>query len=58
MVQGLHWGDEIRSPAELAPPRTDVTEQEIEGALALMDTRLSSTWTTSATRSPTSTPRR
>ncbi|MFJ6354822.1 Ku protein [Streptomyces sp. NPDC092046] len=38
VVQGLHWGDEIRSPAELAPPETDVTEQEIKGALALMDT--------------------
>ena len=37
-IQGLHWGDEIRSPEELAPPETDVSEQEIEGALALMDT--------------------
>ncbi|MFI8769402.1 Ku protein [Streptomyces sp. NPDC053792] len=36
-IQGLHWGDEIRSPAELAPPETDVSEQEIEGALALME---------------------
>ncbi|MFE5297779.1 Ku protein [Streptomyces sp. NPDC056632] len=37
-IQGLHWGDEIRSPAELAPPETDVSEKEIEGALALMET--------------------
>ncbi|MFF7780433.1 Ku protein [Streptomyces tanashiensis] len=37
-IQGLHWGDEIRSPDELAPPDVDVSEQEIEGALALMDT--------------------
>ncbi|MGW2305885.1 Ku protein [Streptomyces sp. NPDC001809] len=32
-IQGLHWDDEIRSPAELAPPETDVSEKEIEGAL-------------------------
>ncbi|MFI8966940.1 hypothetical protein ACIGO8_33070 [Streptomyces sp. NPDC053493] len=38
VIQGLHWGDEIRSPAELAPPETDISEHEIEGALALMDT--------------------
>ena len=31
--QGLHWGDEIRSPASLAPDDADVSEQEIEGAL-------------------------
>ncbi|MFE6713878.1 Ku protein [Streptomyces sp. NPDC057695] len=36
--QGLHWDDEIRSPAELAPPETDVSEKEIEGALTLMET--------------------
>ncbi|MFE2011340.1 Ku protein [Streptomyces sp. NPDC059491] len=36
-VQGLHWGDEIRSPAELAPPETEVSEEEVKGALALMD---------------------
>ncbi|MGW6414876.1 non-homologous end joining protein Ku [Streptomyces sp. NPDC055055] len=36
-IQGLHWGDEIRSPAELAPPETEVSEKEIKGALALMD---------------------
>ncbi|GHE13823.1 hypothetical protein GCM10010339_82260 [Streptomyces alanosinicus] len=29
---------EIRSPKELYPPAVDVDEQEIEGALALMDT--------------------
>jgi DNA end-binding protein Ku len=38
LLSGLHWGDEIRSPAELAPPATEVTEREIDGALALMDT--------------------
>ncbi|MFF2306037.1 Ku protein [Streptomyces sp. NPDC058128] len=37
-IQGLHWDDEIRSPAELAPPETDVSESEIEGALTLMET--------------------
>lgn len=38
VIQGLHWGDEIRSSAELIPPEAEVSEQEIEGALALMDT--------------------
>ncbi|MFI8962033.1 Ku protein [Streptomyces sp. NPDC053493] len=38
VIQGLHWGDEIRSPAELAPPETDISEHEIAGALALMET--------------------
>ncbi|MEU6934442.1 Ku protein [Streptomyces sp. NPDC046374] len=37
-IQGLHWGDEIRSPAELAPPETEVSDKEIKRALALMDT--------------------
>ncbi|MFF8604106.1 Ku protein [Streptomyces sp. NPDC015232] len=37
LVQGLHWGDEIRSPASLAPPAVEVTEAEIEHALALID---------------------
>nr|WP_329286995.1 Ku protein [Streptomyces sp. NBC_00691] len=36
-IQGLHWDDEIRSPAELAPPETEVSEKEIEGALTLME---------------------
>lgn len=38
VVQGLQWGEGIRSPASLAPPAADVTGHEIEGALALMET--------------------
>ncbi|MGO4635009.1 Ku protein [Streptomyces sp. 2RAF24] len=38
LLQGLHWGDEIRSPAELVPPDTDLTEEEVDRALALMET--------------------
>ncbi|MFE1383513.1 Ku protein [Streptomyces sp. NPDC058740] len=38
VVQGLHWGDEIRSPESLAPADADVSETEIKRALALMDT--------------------
>ncbi|MFF5972202.1 Ku protein [Streptomyces sp. NPDC012769] len=38
VIQGLHWGDEIRSPASIAPPDTEITDQEIEGALALLET--------------------
>ncbi|MFD3729478.1 Ku protein [Streptomyces sp. NPDC058671] len=38
LLSGLHWGDEIRSSTELTPPETELTDAEIEGALALMDT--------------------
>ncbi|MFE9139425.1 Ku protein [Streptomyces sp. NPDC007355] len=38
LLSGLHWGDEIRSSDEVTPPETALTEEEIEGALALMDT--------------------
>ncbi|MFF0794186.1 Ku protein [Streptomyces spiralis] len=34
----LRWPDEIRDPAELLPPPVEVSEDEIKGALALMDT--------------------
>ncbi|MFF9150509.1 Ku protein [Streptomyces sp. NPDC014861] len=37
LIQGMHWGDEIRSPAELAPPEVDLTEEEIERALTLLE---------------------
>jgi DNA end-binding protein Ku len=33
----MRWPDEIRAPAELLPPLTEVSEEEIEGALALME---------------------
>ncbi|MFF1511940.1 Ku protein [Streptomyces sp. NPDC058326] len=38
LLSGLHWADEIRSPAELVPPDTELTDEEIEGALTLMAT--------------------
>ncbi|MER5548623.1 Ku protein [Streptomyces sp. NPDC002589] len=38
VLQELMWPDEIRDPTELLPPPTEVSEEEIEGALALMDT--------------------
>ena len=34
----MRWPDEGRDPAEIAPPAVPVSEQEIEGALALVDT--------------------
>ena len=37
VLHAMRWPDEIRDPAELLPPPTEVTEDEIEGALALMD---------------------
>lgn len=38
LLSGLHWADEIRSSEEVTPPETDLTDEEIEGALALMET--------------------
>ncbi|MEU1408198.1 Ku protein [Streptomyces sp. NPDC005728] len=38
VLHSMRWPDEIRSPEELYPPAVDVSEEEIEGALALMDT--------------------
>ncbi|MYR61276.1 Ku protein [Streptomyces sp. SID625] len=38
VLQMMRWPDEIRDAAEVAPPAVSVSEQEIDGALALMDT--------------------
>ncbi len=38
LLSSLHWADEIRSSEELPPPETELTDDEIEGALALMET--------------------
>ncbi|MEU0333841.1 Ku protein [Streptomyces sp. NPDC006193] len=38
VLHSMRWPDEIRDPAELLPPPVEVSEQEIESALALMDT--------------------
>ncbi|MFI5972748.1 Ku protein [Streptomyces sp. NPDC051452] len=38
VLHAMRWPDEIRDPTELLPPPVEVTEEEIEGALALMDT--------------------
>ncbi|MFI0191745.1 Ku protein [Streptomyces sp. NPDC017082] len=38
VLHAMHWPDEIRDPAELLPPPTEVSEEEIASALALMDT--------------------
>ncbi|MCQ9178363.1 Ku protein [Streptomyces sp. IBSBF 2953] len=38
VLHAMHWPDEIRDPMELLPPPVDLTEDEIEGALALMET--------------------
>ncbi|MFE7958813.1 Ku protein [Streptomyces sp. NPDC057413] len=37
VLHSMRWPDEIRNPAEVLPPETQVSEQEIEGALALME---------------------
>jgi DNA end-binding protein Ku len=38
VLHAMRWPDEIRSPDELLPPPVDLSDEEIEGALALMDT--------------------
>ncbi|MFF7130463.1 Ku protein [Streptomyces sp. NPDC008240] len=38
VLHAMRWPDEIRDPAELLPPPVEVSDEEIEGALALMDT--------------------
>ncbi|GGT55184.1 non-homologous end joining protein Ku [Streptomyces kurssanovii] len=37
VLHSMHWPDEIRSPAELAPPTVEIDESEIDGAIALME---------------------
>ncbi|MGW2724997.1 non-homologous end joining protein Ku [Streptomyces sp. NPDC001492] len=37
VLHAMRWPDEIRDPAELLPPPTEVSDAEIEGALALME---------------------
>lgn len=38
VLHAMRWPDEIRDPTELLPPPTEVSEAEIDSALALMDT--------------------
>ncbi|MFI8529964.1 hypothetical protein ACIGMX_06905 [Streptomyces aquilus] len=37
VLHAIRWPDEVRKPAELLPPPTEVSDDEIEGALALME---------------------
>ncbi|GAA0673105.1 Ku protein [Streptomyces thermocarboxydovorans] len=38
VLHAMRWPDEIRDPSELVPPPVEVSDEEIEGALALMET--------------------
>ncbi|MFF4692212.1 Ku protein [Streptomyces sp. NPDC001307] len=38
VLHAMRWPDEIRDPTELLPPPVQVSDEEIKGALALMDT--------------------
>ncbi|MET9438993.1 Ku protein [Streptomyces sp. NPDC006551] len=38
LLNSMHWPDEIRSSEPVAPGETELTEEEVEGALALMET--------------------
>ena len=38
ILHAMRWPDEIRNPAELLPPPVEVADDEIDAALALMDT--------------------
>lgn len=37
VLHAMHWPDEIRDPTELLPPPVELSGDEIDGALALMD---------------------
>ncbi|AKZ59987.1 Non-homologous end joining protein Ku [Streptomyces ambofaciens ATCC 23877] len=38
VLHAMRWPDEIRDPSSLTPPPVELTDEEIDGALALMDT--------------------
>jgi DNA end-binding protein Ku len=38
VLHAMRWPDEIRSPEELLPPPVELSDEEIDGALALLDT--------------------
>ncbi|MFI1702337.1 Ku protein [Streptomyces bobili] len=38
VLHAMRWPDEIRDPAELLPPPVEISQEEIDGAMALMDT--------------------
>ncbi|MFI1700682.1 Ku protein [Streptomyces bobili] len=38
VLHAMRWPDEIRDPAELLPPPVEITQEEIGGAMALMET--------------------
>ncbi|MEU0119420.1 Ku protein [Streptomyces bobili] len=38
VLHAMRWPDEIRDPAELLPPPVEISQDEIDSALALMDT--------------------
>ncbi|MFF1278728.1 Ku protein [Streptomyces marokkonensis] len=38
VLHAMRWPDEIRDPTELLPPPVELSDEEIDGALALMDT--------------------
>lgn len=38
VLHAMRWPDEIRDPSELLPPPVELTDEEIDSALALMDT--------------------
>jgi DNA end-binding protein Ku len=38
VLHAMRWPDEIRDPSELLPPAVELSDDEIDGALALMDT--------------------
>ncbi|GAB2883463.1 hypothetical protein GCM10027074_60100 [Streptomyces deserti] len=37
VLHSMHWPDEIRNPTEVMPPSVEVSEEEIDGAMALME---------------------
>lgn len=40
VLHAMRWPDEIRDPTELLPPPVELSDDEVDGALALMDTMI------------------
>ncbi|MFH8900504.1 Ku protein [Streptomyces coeruleorubidus] len=56
VLHAMRWPDEIRSPKELLPPPVELTDEEIDSALTLMDTMPAKTSTVRSSRPPTPRP--
>ncbi|WP_449657862.1 hypothetical protein [Streptomyces lancefieldiae] len=56
VLHAMRWPDEVRDPASLTPAPVELSDEEIDGALALMDTMTATVWRETGSATPT--PRR